>query len=253
MKNKFIQVNNNIDKAIAFANSLDQNNILNVQNIKQKPFYIPTMDVIKQFQDKGWLLNGVCEQRGSNRKISSNFIQMHHPDFMLKNKYGRDEAVSSLTISNSCDGNSPLIMNLGLYRQVCSNGLIRFDQQGEQSTIKHTEINYMNLGNLTSLIESKTDKVLKQFGLLKQRELTVEEAREFAYKAAKLKYEENKITDRLVTDLLSINRDEDAGNDLWSTFNRVQETLTENIFSMKQDIAINKQLSSLAYQYAVTA
>jgi hypothetical protein len=50
MKNKFIPVDNNINKAIAFANTLDSNNIVNVQKIKQKPFYIPTMDVVERLQ-----------------------------------------------------------------------------------------------------------------------------------------------------------------------------------------------------------
>ena len=34
MKYKFIPVDNDINKAIAFANSLDQNNVKNVQKIK---------------------------------------------------------------------------------------------------------------------------------------------------------------------------------------------------------------------------
>ena len=38
MKNKFIQVDNDLNKAIAFANTLDNNNIINVQKIKQKEF-----------------------------------------------------------------------------------------------------------------------------------------------------------------------------------------------------------------------
>ena len=52
MKYKFIPVDNNIDKAIAFANTLDSNNIKNVQRIKQKPFYIETLDVVKQLQNE---------------------------------------------------------------------------------------------------------------------------------------------------------------------------------------------------------
>jgi hypothetical protein len=88
MKYKFIPVDNNIDKAIAFANTLDVNNIVNVQKIKQKPFYIETMDAVKMLQDEGWLLKGVAEQRGKNRKIASNYAQMHHPDFNILDKKG---------------------------------------------------------------------------------------------------------------------------------------------------------------------
>jgi hypothetical protein len=84
MKYKFIPVDNNINKAVAFANTLDSNNIKNVQRIKQKPFYIPTLEVLEMLQNDGWLIKGVAEQRGKNRKITSNYVQLHHPDFSLK-------------------------------------------------------------------------------------------------------------------------------------------------------------------------
>jgi hypothetical protein len=61
MKNKFIPVNNNdLNKAIAFANTLDNNNIRNVQRIKQKEFYIPTLDVVTKLQDEGWRFKRSC-------------------------------------------------------------------------------------------------------------------------------------------------------------------------------------------------
>ena len=99
MQYKFIPVNNNLDKAIAFANTLDPNYIKNVQRIKQKEFYIPTIDVVQKLQKEGWMINGVDEQRNKkSRKITNNYIQMTHPDFAVKNKQGKDEAYSSITI-----------------------------------------------------------------------------------------------------------------------------------------------------------
>jgi hypothetical protein len=252
MKYKFIPVNNDLNKAIAFANTIDSNNIKNVQRIKQTSTYIPTSEVIQSFQNEGWILKGVAEQRGSNRKISSNYVQLHHPDFELKNKQGKMEAISSLTISNSCSGKQPLTMNLGLYRQVCSNGLIAFDQHAETTKIKHIDINYRNLQNFIASINSKTDKVLKQFGILQNKNLTVEQAREFAYQAAKLKYVEEDIDDLTLNELLSVNRIEDKGNDVWTVFNRLQENLTHDVSNLSQDIRLNQQLFSLADQYALT-
>jgi hypothetical protein len=251
MKYKFIPVDNNIDKAIAFANTLDSNNIKNVQRIKQRPFYIPTSDVVQMLQKDGWLLKGVAEQRGHNRKISSNYVQMHHPDFELKNSKGKMEAISSLTISNSCNGAKPLNMDLGIYRQVCSNGMISFDRHGESTQIKHIEVNYNNLANFIALVNSKTDKVLHNFGLLKQKNLTVEEARHFAYQAAKLRHNENEITDSMISELLQVNRIEDEGNDLWTVFNRIQESLTHDVTNFNQDILLNQQIFALADQYAL--
>ena len=154
MKYKFIPVDNDINKAIAFANSLDVNNIKNVQRIKQKPFYIETLDAVKMLQNEGWLLKGVAEQRNSGRKISSNYVQMHHPDFSILDKKGKTEALASITISNSTTGNSPLNLDLGAFRLVCSNGAVRFDRAAE-SKIKHTEVNYKQLPQLIAKMNNK--------------------------------------------------------------------------------------------------
>jgi hypothetical protein len=142
MRNKFIPVNNDLNKAIAFATTLDNNNVLNVQRIKQKEFYIPTLDVVTKLQNEGWHINGVAEQRSKNRKITNNYVQLQHPDFAIKNKQGKDEAFTSITLSNSCNGAQPLQMSLGMFRQVCSNGMVTFDQHAESQNIKHIEINY---------------------------------------------------------------------------------------------------------------
>lgn len=251
MKYKFIPVDNNINKAVAFANTLDANNIKNVQRIKTKDFYIPTIEIIERLQKEGWVVKGVAEHRGKNRKITTNYAQLHHPDFELLNKKGKSEAVSSLTITNSCNGKSPLTMDLGFYRQVCSNGAIMFDKHGESTQIKHTEINFNNLQSFINSVNNKSDKVLERFGIYQNKHMTVEQAREFAFDAARLKHKNEDITPRIVENLLRVNRNEDEGDNLWSVFNRVQESLTQDVNNFNLDIQLNKQLSSLTEQYVL--
>jgi len=249
MKYKFIPVDNDINKAIAFANSLDVNNIRNVQKIKTKEFYIPTLDVITKLQHEGWQLKGVDEQRGKNRKISSNYVQMQHPDFAVKNSKGKDEAYTSITISNSCNGNKPLQMSLGMFRQVCTNGLVRFDQHAESENIKHIEVNYMNLDRFIASVTNKTGKLLTEVNEMKHKGLSIEDMRKLATEAARLRY--NDLEDINIDDLLTVNRVEDESNDLWTVFNRIQENLTHDVSNMNEDIRLNKQLFSLANQYAL--
>jgi len=249
MKYKFIPVDNNIDKAIAFANSLDVNNIRNVQKIKTREFYIPTLDVITKLQHEGWQLKGVDEQRGKNRKISSNYVQMQHPDFAVKNSKGKDEAYTSITISNSCNGNKPLQMSLGMFRQVCTNGLVMFDQHAEAENIKHIEINYRNLDRFITSVTNKTGKLLTEVSEMKHKGLSIEDMRKLAREAASLRY--NDLEDINIDDLLTVNRVEDESNDLWTVFNRIQENLTHDVSNMSEDIRLNKQLFSLANQYAL--
>jgi len=248
MKNKFIQVNNDLTKAIAFANSLDNNNIINVQKIKQKEFYIPTLDVITKLQDEGWHLKGVAEQRGKNRKISSNYIQMQHPDFAVQNKHGKNEAFTSITLSNSSNGAQPLQMSLGMFRQICSNGAVTFDQHAESQNIKHTEINYRDLDRFVNTMNNKASKLLTEVNEMKHRGLSIEDMRKLAREAASLRY--NNLDEINIDDLFAVNRVEDESNDLWTVFNRIQENLTHDITNMKEDIRLNQQLFKLVETFA---
>jgi hypothetical protein len=245
MKNKFIQVNNDLTKAIAFANSLDNNNIINVQKIKQKEFYIPTLDVVTKLQDEGWLLSGVAEQRNKkNRKITNNYIQMQHPDFAVQNKQGKNEAFTSITLSNSSNGAQPLQMSLGMFRQVCSNGMVTFDQHAESQNIKHTEINYRDLDRFVNTMNSKANKLITEVNEMKHRGLSIEDMRKLAGEAASLRY--NNLEEINIDNLFAANRVEDESNDLWTVFNRIQENLTHDITNMKEDIRLNQQLFALA-------
>jgi hypothetical protein len=252
MNYKFIPVNNDLNKAKAFANTLDPNYISKVQCIKQKEFYIPTIDVVQKLQKEGWLINGVDEQRNKNRKISSNYVQMTHPDFAIKNKQGIDEAYSSITIKNSCSGDQPLQMSLGAYRMVCSNGLVRFDRNAETEKIKHTKINYIDLDRFIYSMNDKAQEIITQLNTWKQQNMTAEQIKEFAYNAARLRFAE---TDENFdpSALLRVNRVEDEDNDVWTVFNRIQENLTHDIKDKQTDIWLNQQLFDLVGNELVLA
>jgi hypothetical protein len=248
MKYKFIPVDNNIDKAIAFANTLDSNNIKNVQRIKQKPFYIETLDAVKMLQNEGWQIKGVAEQRNSGRKITSNYVQMQHPDFSILDKKGKTEALASITLSNSTTGNSPLNMDLGAFRLVCSNGAVRFDRAAE-SKIKHTEINYRQLPQLVANMNNKALILADTINEMKHIHLNTEDIKKFAFDAARLRFDSLEGVN--LDDVFAVRRVEDEGNDLWTVFNRIQENLTADIRNFNQDIKLNQQLFSLADQYAL--
>ena len=247
MKYKFIPVDNNINKAISFANTLDNNNIRNVQRIKQKEFYIPTLDVVTKLQNEGWQLSGVAEQRGKNRKIDSNYVQLQHPDFAIQNNKGKDEAFTSITLSNSCNGSSPLQMDLGTYRLVCSNGLIAFEGF-EKNKIKHTEINYQDLDRFVTSMNGKVNNLLTEVNKMKHKGLSIEDIKKLAIEAASLRYDDLSLIN--IDDLFAVNRVEDESNDLWTVFNRIQENLTHDITNMKEDIKLNQQLFALAESFA---
>ena len=253
MQYKFIPVNNDLNKSKAFANTLDPNYISKVQRIKQKDFYIPTIDAVQKLQKEGWMINGVDEQRNKKtRKITHNYVQMTHPDFAVKNSKGKDEAYSSITIKNSCSGDQPLQMSLGAFRMVCSNGLVRFDEHAESEKIKHIEVNYRDLDRFIHSLNNKAQDVIAQLNTWKEKDMTFEQMRDLAYNAAKLRFNETD-EDFNPDALLRVNRVEDEGNDVWTVFNRIQENLTHDVKDKQTDIWLNQQLYDLAGRELVLA
>lgn len=259
MKN-FIPLNNNIDKLIAFTPSLDKN-YRNHQKILSKPYQIETLDVIENLQDKGWKIKGSYQnQSKKSKRISSHVIKLEHPDFPLTKHNGAPEAIANLIISNSCNGSSPLELNLGAYRRVCSNGLIARDAMQSQK-IKHNSNDYYQLNQILSDLNIKTQEVLAEFSSLKDKTLTAAQMEKFAKRASQIRFgkKSNEI-DPL--QLLNVVRDEDKGDNLWKVYNRVQENLTQpnriktqtnklisGIFDPKEDIRVNRQLSNLVHDY----
>jgi len=258
-KKQFITLNNNIDKLIAFTPSLDKHYRTN-QMVSSKPFQIETLDVIENLQDKGWKIKGSYQNLNPKTKqIKDHTIKMEHPDFSMLNSKGKTEAIANLTIGNSCDGSSPLDLNLGVFRLVCSNGMIRRDTLQAQN-INHNESNYYNLNKILSDLNIQTSEVIKEFSFLKKKDLTPEEIFNFALKSAKKRFGNKKVIES--SQLLKAVRSEDEGNNLWNVFNRIQENLTQpfrlldlkgnkllGINSISQDIKINSELSELAYSY----
>ena len=135
-----------------------------------------------------------------------------------------------------------------MFRQVCSNGLVGFDQHAETERIKHIAVNASNLDRFVISMNSKVNKLLTEVNEMKHKGLSIEDMRKLALEAAKLRY--NNLDDVNIDDLLAINRVEDESNDLWTVFNRIQENLTHDVTNMNEDIKLNQQLFSLVESFA---
>jgi hypothetical protein len=258
-RNNFIPLNNDLNKLQAFIPSLDKRWRGN-QKIKSKEYQIETLDAIEGFQKEGWKINGAYEKRGSDRRIQSHMIKMQHPDFGVKNLKGHTEAIATLNISNSCNGSKPMEMDLGAFRQVCSNGLMAHTSYSHEK-VSHTQKSYFSLPQIMARLNSKVSNVMDEFNKLKNVELDPVKAMSLAVMAAETRFGKDHGIN--VDQLLNITRKEDEGNDLWSVYNRIQENVTQpnRIFNPEgklitgindpfEDRRVNRELFQLAYAYA---
>ena len=250
-----IPLNNDINKLSAFIPSLDKDCRAS-QRINSKATMVESIDAVREFQRQGWNIAGAYEQRNKqNRKVGSHFIRMEHPDFKVTNSKGETDAVATMNIFNSTTGEKPMELDLGAYRQVCSNGAIAHTSYSS-AKIPHTEKGQYSLQEILCDLGIRTQGVMEEFNKLKERDLSPQEAMNLATQAAEIRFGKGHRVD--VSQLLNVVRDEDKGDDVWTVFNRIQENLTQphritdvfgNMMSGVTDVAedtrINKELFEL--------
>ena len=250
-----IPLNNDINKLSAFIPSLDKDWRAS-QRINSKSTMVESLDAVRELQRQGWNIAGAYEQRNKqNRKVGSHFIRMEHPDFKVTNSKGKTDAVATMNIFNSTTGVKPMELDLGAYRQVCSNGMIAHTSYSN-AKVPHTEKGQYSLQEILCDLGIRTQGVMEEFNKLKERDLSPQEAMHLATQAAEIRFGKGHRID--VSQLLNVVREEDKGEDVWTVFNRIQENLTQphritdhlgnimnGITNVEEDTRINKELFEL--------
>jgi len=198
----------------------------------EKYTYIPTIDVLRGLQREGFQPVEV-RQGGSRdeekRGFTKHLIRMRHTGSV--GLVGGD-SVRELVLLNAHDGTSSYQLMSGLFRMICANGLITCEG-GEMQRIAHKGdiINNVIEGAYT-IIENGKD-IGSRVDHMRGVTLNQGEGEAFAKAALALRYvakDENgelKAPPVEPSQVLRVRREADRSNDLWTTFNRVQEHLVQ--------------------------
>ncbi len=244
----YIPVQNNLKKAIAFAPSLEEGYFSKMR--MQRPVgYINPLATIETLQKEGWFLESVAEQRNSDRKVELSQVRMYHPDIAMKKPNGQVEGTSNLYVSNNMR-KADMELFLGMYRLVCSNGLVRYG--GDSFRVQREA----DLEPMLNTIEKEANEMIQQFQELKEYDLSLLVQEELAKEALKLRFGGGQaVTNIDYRQLLVARRDEDRGNNVWVNYNRMQEALIKpnmlktksgdnitGVFDLQANIDINTRL-----------
>ena len=218
----------------------------------------------------GW--DCVDAKQVNARKKSTQGYQKHMMTFEhQKYKVEGVKEYPQLLLTNSHDGGNAFQLSAGIFRLICSNGLvIKTEDYGSQRLI-HKGYSFEAVQEMVEGFVATIDETMTRITAMKQKELNQEEMVEFAKQAALLRftsksYNEDNI-DKVVyiDELLEATRAEDSGKRLWEVFNRVQERLVGGnyhykgtkdkprkarpIKNFKQNFEVNQKLSELAFAY----
>ena len=223
--------------------------------------YIPTAAVLTKLRGNGFEPFMVAQTRvrsEDRREFTKHMLRLRHASQTA------DKEAYEVILLNSHDGTSSYQMMSGLFRFVCKNGMVCGDLV-EEVRIPHK-------GNVADSVVEGAFAVLDGADLVREvrddmRALTLNEGEEqaFAHAALQLRYDPEAgaapVTER---DVLRARRMDDTGDDLWSTFNRVQEnmlkgglngrarngrrTTTRAVTGIDQGVKLNRALFVLAQE-----
>jgi hypothetical protein len=154
------------------------------------------------------------------------------------------DSLLETVLINSHDGSSAYDLSMGIFRLVCSNGMVVGDVF-ESIHIRH-------IGNIIDrIIEASTNmlknapKIAESVNLFRTITLTPQEQLLLAEGAHSLRFEEGSNMAQAISPdkLLTVRRSADAGNDLWSTFNRIQENTMRGGLRGNRIPGVNRQRS----------
>jgi hypothetical protein len=232
--------------------------------VSDKYHFIPTIDVINEIKSHNWHPTSV--QESSVKEVSKNGYQKHlvrfrHFDDLLNPQ----ENAMELLLFNSHDRSTSFSISAGIYRFVCSNGLVIADSVFESHTIKHIgERNNDVIGAIESIVAFKPtlESKIATFSSLM---LSTQEKLSFAKFSIDARFDKHLDIDP--NDLIIPHRVEDEQDDLYTTLNVIQENLlrgnisgrnretgrrftSKKITSIGKNVEVNQHLWDIAERIA---
>jgi|TARA_R100000951_G_C2644918_1_gene182240 hypothetical protein len=240
--------------------------------VTDKYLFVNTETIIDDLDKLGWkpVSAAMRKSRGKESIFSKHMVTFQNPDIMIKSKDG-DDAFPRIILSNSHDGLQAFKFSVGIYRLVCSNGLVVADEKFSDFKIKHKGYSFSELRDVVSQAVKDLPNKVEVLNKMKSKILNKEEKEKLALdamliragitpdsdKAKKFEYDQETLED-----ILEPKREADKGDDLWRTFNVIQEKITQGDFhaalkgakvrkvrkikSFEKDLEVNKKLFKLA-------
>ncbi len=189
----------------------------------QRYAYIPTRDIVNGMREEGFLPVKVSQARARDDDRAG--FAKHLIRFRREDQLGAAEA-REVVLLNSHDGSSGFRLMAGVFRLVCSNGLI-VGQADNEIRIRHSGNAVGNVIEGAYSVVKDFDRVAEQIDGMKAIELKLEHRLAFAKAAAALRFDNPDDCGIAADKIIRPRRAEDQRADLWTTFNVAQENIIQ--------------------------
>lgn len=238
--------------------------------------FMTTAEIINGLGTMGWNPHSAMQQKSKkNPETTKHMLRFRHDDF---GSLGVKGNIPEILLVNSHDRTTSLNFHVGIFRLICSNGLIVASETFNKLTIRHMGTDFETVRTMINDVAKNLPTVFESINRFEGVILNENAQIEFAQQSFAIRFPEyinpknNKLNVKLmmervdIKEILKPHRTDDAGDDLWSTYNRVQENIMKGGFqhigetgkpkaarainNIRLNVNINKGLWRLAENFA---
>jgi hypothetical protein len=247
--------------------------------------YIPTSEIIAAMMKEGFQVFKASQSRSrieGKSEFTKHMLRFRHADALAELKVG--DSIPEVVLVNSHDGTSAYKLSAGIFRLVCSNGLMVADSTVASLAVHHKGNIVQQVLEGSFQIVNGSTKAIEKVETWRELALTAGEQNAFAEAARELRFADSEGTIKTpitAAQLLAPRRNEDRNDnwrmpkpDLYTTMNVVQENVirgglsgvqigqdergratrrrvtTRTVTGIDQDVKLNRALWTLAERMA---
>ena len=194
-----------------------------IDTVSDRYSFLATSSILKGMRENGWA--PVRAEQQSVRTEARRGFQKHLIRFARAEQldsWEKNQVRPEVVLLNSHDKSSAYQLHCGLFRLVCSNGMVVADASFQRISIKHSGFNPDSVIDASFKVLSAVPDIMNKVRLFQDRILTDAERLALATAAATYRWEDPNKAPVSPSMLLESRRFGDGAKDLWTTLNTVQ-------------------------------
>ena len=241
--------------------------------VSEKYLFVNSETIIDDLAKLNWFPVTSAQRKVTKTEgtvYSKHLISFQNPDIQITSKDG-DNAFPRIIMTNSHDGLQSFRFSVGIFRLVCSNGLVIADEQFSDFRINHKGYTFDELRDVISQAVKDLPNRVEVLNKMRNKILTNEQKEKLALDAMLVragitpdssKANEFSYDKETLQNILEPKRKEDVGDNLWLVLNVIQEKIMHGDFhaalagakirkvrpikSFEKSLEVNKDLFKLA-------
>jgi len=224
--------------------------------------FLPTTDILNILGDCGWSpwKASQVNARKWSKGHAKHIIRLRHEE-LTPQAYGVGDSFPAMLLINSHNGLGCYELRGGIFRMVCSNGMVISEAEFDAIKIRHIGFEEQQVVNASKEFVNGAGRWAEQVLTWQNTELDKPTRRKFFTDAAHVRFEAP--DDLIIRDISTPHRTEDQGTDLWTLFNITQDNVMRGGFvntstgrkarpikNILKDINYSSQLWSIADKYS---